>query len=114
MRMTQFRQIEESERSVELRPIAMLRLEPEDFEQRYALRFRAGVDDLDYERHVLVQVGGEQFGLLRYARAPEPGVELHAEANGAPEAQRQRFLDAFGIDSDVVAWALPGAAAGTR
>jgi hypothetical protein len=92
-----------------LRPIAVLRLEPEDFTSQFGVEFEEGSDDLDFTRTALIRLGsGLEAGLLRYARAPEPGTELHAPAQSVePESALQEFLSEFGLDEGDVRWVLP-------
>ena len=55
-------------------PIAVLRLEPEDFVARGVVaRFKRDHDDLDY---VKVAWLGDNIALVRYPRSPKPGTEV--------------------------------------
>jgi hypothetical protein len=92
-----------------LRPIAVLRLEPEDFTSRFGVEFEEGSDDLDFTRTALLRLGsGLEAGLLRYARSPEPGTELHAVAESVEaESALHDFLTEFGLDQNDVQWVLP-------
>ncbi|MGH2779981.1 MAG: hypothetical protein ACRDLA_00925 [Thermoleophilaceae bacterium] len=62
-----------------LRPIAVVDLEPEDFTSHWGVEFEEGSDDLDFTRSALLALeSGVLVGLVRCARAPQPGTELHA------------------------------------
>jgi hypothetical protein len=58
------------------RPIALLREEPEQLEQR-GVRFEEDSDDLDDLRQARVATPtGRVFALVRYKRSPQPGTEI--------------------------------------
>jgi hypothetical protein len=92
-----------------LRPIAVLRLEPQDFTSRFGVEFEEGSDDLDFTRSALIELdSGLVAGLVRYARSPEPGTELHApERSVDPKFALSEFLAEFGLDERDVTWVLP-------
>lgn len=92
-----------------LRPIAVMSLEPEDFTSRSGVEFEEGSDDLDFTRSALIELdSGLVAGLVRYARSPRPGTELHApERAGDVEAALQAFLTELGLDESDVTWVLP-------
>jgi hypothetical protein len=72
-----FRQIPDSV-SEPLRPIAVMRLEPDDFASRFGIDFEEGSADLDFTRSALIELeSGLVAGLVRYARSPQPGTEVH-------------------------------------
>jgi hypothetical protein len=55
-------------------PIAILRLEPEDFVARGVVRrFKDDYDDLDYVKVAWVR---DNVALVRHPRSPKPGTEL--------------------------------------
>lgn len=92
-----------------LRPIAVVRLEPEDFTSRFGVEFAEGSDDLDFTRSALIRLdSGLVAGLVRYARSPEPGTELHvSERSTDPKSALREFLTEFGLDERDVMWVLP-------
>jgi hypothetical protein len=92
-----------------LRPIAVMSLEPEDFTSRFDIEFEEGSDDLDLTRSALIELdSGVVTGLVRYARSPEPGTELHApERSTDPQSTLRDFLTEFGLDERDVTWVLP-------
>jgi hypothetical protein len=70
--LTRFRQIDEGQRRASLRPIAVLRLEPNELAARYGLKFRP--DERDTGTAALLETeSGRQYMLLRQHDAPEPG-----------------------------------------
>jgi hypothetical protein len=91
------------------RPIAVLDLEPQDFTSRFGVEFEEGSDELDFSRSALIELdSGLVAGLVRYARSPEPGTELHApEQSTDPASALQAFLTEFGLDERDVTWVLP-------
>jgi hypothetical protein len=103
-----FRQITEPA-SEPLRPIAVLGLEPEDFTSRFDIEFEEGADALDFTRSALIELdSGLVAGLVRYARSPEPGTELHAfERSTDTESALHEFLTEFGLEEGDVTWVLP-------
>jgi hypothetical protein len=103
-----FRQITDPA-SEPLRPIAVMRLEPEDFASRFGIDFEEGSTDLDFTRSALIELeSGLVAGLVRYARSPQPGTELHApEQSTDPESALHEFLTEFGLDERDVTWVLP-------
>ena len=92
-----------------LRPIAVLGLEPQDFTSRFGVEFEEGSDDLDFTRSALIELdSGLVAGLVRYARSPQPGTELHAfERSTDVESALHEFLSEFGLDERDVTWVLP-------
>jgi hypothetical protein len=92
-----------------LRPIAVLGLEPQDFTSRFGVEFEEGSDDLDFTRSALIELdSGLVAGLVRYARSPESGTELHAfERSTDAESALHEFLTDFGLDERDVTWVLP-------
>ena len=92
-----------------LRPIAVMSLEPEDFTSRFDIEFEEGSDDLDFTRSALIELeSGLVTGLVRYARSPQPGTELHApERSTDPQSALREFLTEFGLDQRDVTWVLP-------
>jgi hypothetical protein len=91
-----------------LRPIALVSLEPEDFTARYGVEFVDGSDELDFTRSALIEFeSGLVTGLLRYARSPEPGTEVHAPQSASdPATQLQEFLAELGLDESDVRWVV--------
>ena len=92
-----------------LRPIAVMRLEPDDFASRFGINFEEGSTDLDFTRSALIELeSGLVAGLVRYARSAQPGTELHAPGRSTdPESALHEFLTAFGLDERDVTWILP-------
>jgi hypothetical protein len=103
-----FRQIT-APASEPLRPLAVVSLEPEDFTSRFGVEFAEGSDDLDFMRSALVELdSGLVAGLVRYARSPEPGTEVHAPQGFAdPESVLRELLAEFGLSDGDVRWVLP-------
>jgi hypothetical protein len=101
-----FTQIDEALRKTSLRPIAIVRLEPAEFEKRYGLDFQ--LDERGDSIAVLVQTRpGKHYMLLRHHDAPGPGTEVLApERSPVPREDLNEFLSAFGLSEDVVTWAL--------
>lgn len=95
--------------SESFRPIAVMNLEPEDFTSRFGVEFEEGSDDLDFTRSALIELdSGLVAGLVRYARSPRPGTELHAPERVADvESALQELLTEFGLDQRDVTWVLP-------
>jgi 5,6,7,8-tetrahydromethanopterin hydro-lyase len=105
-----YKQIPETRRSASLRPIAVLRLEPGDFSERYGLRFvpdRRGTSVAAF----LQTRPGQHYMLLRHHDDPGSGTEVLARETGPSGLDLREFLAAFDLDSDVVSWALPDDAA---
>jgi hypothetical protein len=61
------------------------------------------------ETRALIELdSGLVAGLVRYARSPQPGTELHApERSTDPESALHDFLAEFGLDERDVTWVLP-------
>jgi hypothetical protein len=106
-----FRQITDPA-SEPLRPIAVMRLEPDDFASRFGIDFEEGSTDLDFTRSALIEFeSGLVAGLVRYARSSRPGTELHApERSADPQSALHEFLTEFDLDERDVTWVLPQAA----
>jgi hypothetical protein len=104
--LSQISQIDEERRSVSLRPIAILSLEPEELAKRYGLEFRP--DQRQTSVAALLETPSGQYMLLRHIDGPTPGTELlAAEASWLPpDRQLRQFLAAVDLNDDVVAWAL--------
>jgi hypothetical protein len=68
-----------------------------------------GSADLDFTRSALIELeSGLVAGLVRYARSPQRGTELHApEQSTDPESALHEFLTEFGLDERDVTWVLP-------
>src|SRR5262245_19643084 len=105
-----YRQIKiESWPSRNYRPIAMIRLEPNELEDRLGIRFADDYDDLDYLKHaVLVLSSGDQLLLVRYRRAPQPGTEVNADAASDFARVRGQFLTDTGLAVSDVTWTPDG------
>jgi hypothetical protein len=73
------------------------------------IEFEDGADDLDFTRSPLIEFdSGLVTGLVRYARSPEPGTEIHApERFTNSQAVLRAFLTEFGLDQRDVTWVLP-------
>jgi hypothetical protein len=101
-----FTQLDEAQRNASLRPIAIVRLEPGDFAERYGLAFRP--DERRTSIAALLQTRpGQQYMLLRHLDAPDPGTEvLASEESLDPWYDLHEFLSAFDLDDDVVTWAV--------
>jgi hypothetical protein len=99
------RQIPVSEWQPENRPIAMVRLEPADFEARFGLQFDDTHDDLDYLKIAVVEFpSGHQMGLLRHKRNPVPGTVVHAGVTLDAESARNEFLHMLGLAEADFTW----------
>ncbi len=82
----------------ENRPIATLKLEPDDLQERFGLEFSLEQDDLDGVRVAVVELpSGSVMGLVRYEHAPEPGTGLFAEETAPVEKELGEFLQAFDL-----------------
>ena len=84
-------------------------LEPDDFASRFGIDFEEGSADLDFTRSALIELeSGLVVGLVRYARSPQLGTELHApERSADPQSVLHEFLTEFGLDERDVTWVLP-------
>jgi hypothetical protein len=82
---------------------------PPESSSRFGVEFEEGSDDLDFTRSALIKLeSGLLAGLVRYARSPEPGTELHApERSTDTEAALHEFLTEFGLDERDVTWVIP-------
>jgi hypothetical protein len=91
--------------SCDARPIAVLRLEPEELGARLHLLFSDGEDDLDRLKQAGLRLfDGEQILLVRYLRAPTPGTDVYGDAGANAAELLERFLAATGLRRADVAW----------
>jgi hypothetical protein len=83
--------------------------EPDDFSSRFGIEFEGRSADLDFTRSALIELeSGLVAGLVRYARSPQPGTELHApERSTDTKSVLHEFLTEFGLDERHVIWVLP-------
>lgn len=104
-----FSQIDESLRRESLRPIALLRLEPQAFTERYGILFRTDTADAESTLAALIELAdGRQYMLLRNVDAPSAGTELLAAETSRYTANRdlEDFLHALRLDRRTVTWTL--------
>jgi hypothetical protein len=61
----------------EIKPVAVLRLEPTELEEKGSPRFCEGYDDLDYVTFsVLLLPSQHRVALVRHKHSPAPGTEV--------------------------------------
>jgi hypothetical protein len=100
--MERYEQIPPHARRVRgLQVAAMLRLEPEQFEAAYGLKFEPVQDNLGDAVAALVELfpSGKQFGVYKHQEAPYPGTELYANVDSPDlHADITDFLSAFELD----------------
>ena len=64
------------------KPIATIRLEPQDISSRSGIQFEPAADDLDeLEAAVLRSKSGRQFALVRHRHQPNPGTDILTNEN---------------------------------
>jgi hypothetical protein len=83
--------------------------DPDHFASRFGIEFEEGSADLDFTRSALIELeSGLVAGLVRYARSPRPGTELHTrERSPDPQSALHEFLTELGLDERDVTWVLP-------
>ena len=59
------------------KPIATIRLEPEDISRKFGVKFESTKDDLDELKAALIHSNsGRQFALVRHQHQPNPGTDI--------------------------------------
>jgi hypothetical protein len=89
-----------------LRVVAVLGLEPADFEA-LGVRFTDDEDDLGALRWALLVAERHHVLLSRHRHAPEPGAEIHVPENEDAAAALRAFLRLFSLSPDAVTWLAP-------
>src|SRR5688572_19832477 len=85
--------------------IAMLDIAPELLAARYALQFFDGTDNLGHYRAAIVQLpSGRRLGFARHHGDPEPGTEVHADAQDDPQTVIRELLHALQLPESTVTW----------
>jgi len=97
-----------------MREIAVVELTPDQFRERWGLRFQASEDNLDAALTVLLRLAsGRVVGLVRHQRAPYSGTELYAgNSERDVGSLREEFRHAFELDPSVFSWELDNAEVG--
>jgi hypothetical protein len=99
-------QIPEAERSDSLRPIAVLKFEPDYLTAHYGLKFEPDERDTSVAALVVTE-SGHQYMLLRHHDSPAPGTEILAsEFSHDHEGDLREILSALELGDDVVTWRL--------
>jgi hypothetical protein len=91
------------------RPIALLRLEPENLALRAGINFEEVSDDLDQAKLCLIRTTeGRPYILLKYLRSPQAGTEVLTTSDSADLASDlDEVLEELGLTTRDVAWELP-------
>jgi hypothetical protein len=91
------------------RPIAVLRLGPDQLSARYGVRFHRERDDLDEADVAAVQLpSGRSLLFVRYRGNPSSGTEVAANSNDDPRAARSELLEALNLDYGALKWTPDG------
>ena len=85
--------------------LAVLRLEPEELEPRYGVRFTPGRDDLDEFREAGLRLhSGRPVLLLRYQRSPGPGTMVSIDDGDDANEALSELRAAFGLSARDLTW----------
>lgn len=85
--------------------LAVLRLEPEDLEPRYGVRFTPGCDDLDEFREAALRLhSGRPVLLMRYRRSPGPGTLVSIDDGDDASEALEELRDALELPARDLTW----------
>lgn len=90
-------------------PIAVIALEPEDFEENSGIHFDDSNDGLDYTKWAILQLPSRaQTALVRHRDCPSPGTEIwiHEETPDR-RAALDEMLTYLGLGRDTITWLHP-------
>jgi hypothetical protein len=85
--------------------LAVLRLEPEDLEPRYGVRFTPGRDDLDeFQEAALRLRSGRPILLMRYRRTPGRGTTVSIDDGDDASEALDELCHALDLPARDVTW----------
>lgn len=86
-------------------PIAILSLEPADFQIRYGIKFVEGADDLDTFRAATIRLSsGRHVLLMRYTGSPGAGTDVFGDVSEDAADLRRELLRAFQLEDSMLMW----------
>lgn len=97
----EFKQVDLSLRRRGLaKPIAALKIEPDELSQRFGITFEDHSDDLGELKAALIETrDGRQFGFLRHTHCPSPGTQvLIDESDPDPRERLIHFMQLLGLN----------------
>ena len=85
--------------------LAVLRLEPEELEPRYGVRFTPGRDDLDEFREAGLRLhSGRPVLLMRYRQSPGAGTRVSIDDGDDASEALDELRDAFELSPRDLTW----------
>jgi hypothetical protein len=93
----------------ETKPVAVLRLEPTELEERGAPKFHEAYDDLDYLTFsVLLLPSQHRVALVRHKRSPKPGTEVCVAPDESDISQRLiEAVNLLNLSNEDFVWIHP-------
>ena len=98
------------------KPVAVLRLNPEELSQRIGIRFQAAHDDLDMlDWARVIGLSGRPYALVHHRHSPDPGTQIVVPFDSSDLWQDVLdVLKGLNLSQKDLAWTSPEAVARTR
>ena len=95
------------------RPVAVLRMNPEELSERIGIRFHTAHDDLDVlDWAQVVGLSGKAYALVHHRHSPKPGTEVVVRYDSVdPRGDLVDLLRGLKLSEDDLVWTAPDASA---